>query len=188
VQDEVIDVALNELIKFYQKNLDWKKERSEEIKQRQGAWTLLHLVNMQCLSASKVLRALCKVESSKRRIAFELLVWGREQRLLWLKNQEIEADLSDIEFDENVPMPVENRLWSLIHHRLIQYGTIHPLLLKHWLCDLPNPRLLFAKHFFDRYGVNGWDYFTESSVRSELSQGEPELSEEQKNKFIDLLS
>lgn len=195
---EAANKALDGLCGFLadKRSNDVKMEKILEVRDGNGCWSMLRFVELGCVSAAEVLRRLNShrppLEARRKRLAFEVLVWSREQTYVWWTQQRRMADCVaperlDVDIVEEKLMQEASPLWRGIHARFMRDGVIHPLLLPHYLSALPDPRWAVARALFERYCVCGWMYGMECWVRFTLAQGEPLQTPQQMAAIASLL-
>ena len=191
---EAAEKSVNDFLDFLASfKGNWKAERVKEIQDCVGAWCLLQYIESGSLCASQVLRQIRHVDSARRRVAFEVLVWGREQRILWAQNEGGGSQSSGvsqepiIDFDDLV-LNEDDLFFAAIHGMLIRRGVVHPLLLKHWLAALPQPRIHVARALLIRYSLAGWSFAVECAVRYELQLGPPTIGQKQQDAITAILA
>jgi hypothetical protein len=158
-----------------------------ELREQVGPWMLVAHVETGAISAAECLRALPYVlDNRQKRFVLQMLVAGREQRLLWLQHSQFQASSQDLKPapDLNPEAPCSDPFFLAIHQSFLKTGVIHPLLLGYWLHGLPSPRVASAKALLARFGIVGYNYGVAANVLFELSLGEPRALEPAKKANI----
>ena len=149
-----------------------------ELREQIGPWRLVAHIESGAISASECLRCIPEsMENSQKRWILQMLVAGREQRLLWWQFQLKQALHPPTELlspsDLCMEAPGKDEFCHTIHRCLMKTGLIHPLLLGYWLDGLPSPRIASATRLLGHFGAFGCNFSVMANLLFELSLGEP---------------